>query len=111
MAIEPIDEAYWRTEPVLTVWQAVFAMCNLEPWDEPISSNATPPPHVEKMRTVLLANVPHFETGELFSQSGWSCKAQRPMKLSGDYFSRQQLLVWANDFFQQEQQPSILNRG
>ncbi|ORU92010.1 MAG: hypothetical protein A6F70_01630 [Cycloclasticus sp. symbiont of Bathymodiolus heckerae] len=91
MEIEPIDVEYWQGEDIFTVWQAAFAMCDIEPWDEPISTNATPPKNVENMRTQLLANIPHYQTGQIFAQSGWSCKAQRPAQLSGYYFSRSAL--------------------
>jgi len=94
MVVEPIDVEYWCDLDVLTVWQAAFAMCDLEPWDEPISSNVRPPEQVENMRTVLLANIGHYKTGVVFAQSGWSCKTQRPAQLSGLYFSRQSLDDW-----------------
>ncbi|PCI68405.1 MAG: hypothetical protein COB26_08025 [Piscirickettsiaceae bacterium] len=95
MTNEPIDVEYWRDVEVFTVWQAAFAMCHLEPWDEPILTTAKPPDVVEKMRTTLLANIAHYQTGQVFAQSGWSCKTQRPIQLSGLYFSRQSLADWA----------------
>ncbi|MEO1888907.1 MAG: hypothetical protein ABGX33_03195 [Cycloclasticus sp.] len=95
MYLESVDDEYWSGIDVLTVWQAAFLMCNIEPWDEPISANAKLPEHVEKMRALLLANIGHYQTGEVFAQNGWSCKTQRPMQLSGLYFDRQGLSAWA----------------
>lgn len=110
MLIEPIDVEYWREVNVFTVWQAAFAMCNIEPWDEPILSNQLPPERAEKMRSLLLANIPHYQTGVLFAQSGWSCKTQRPAQLSGDYFSRQTLADWAANSFAAETMPDIFSK-
>jgi len=108
MLIEPIDFEYWRDVNVFTVWQAAFSMCDIEPWDEPISSNAIPPERVEKMRSLLLTNIPHYQTGVLFAQSGWSCKTQRPAQLSGDYFSAQSLVAWAIKSIPAENTPAFL---
>ncbi|PHS73773.1 MAG: hypothetical protein COB22_00790 [Cycloclasticus sp.] len=107
--LEPIDSDYWRDEDVLTVWQAAFAMCNLEPWEEPISTNARPPEKVEKMRTVLLDNIAHYLTGDVFAQSGWSCKTRRPMQLSGLYFSRHSLSQWAKTQLPMDNTPLFLS--
>jgi len=109
MLIEPIDIEYWREVSVFTVWQASFAMCNIEPWDEPILSNQLPPEPVEKMRSLLLANIPHYQTGVLFAQSGWSCKTQRPAQLSGNYFSRKSLTVWADNSFTADRMPDLVS--
>ncbi|MEW4981866.1 MAG: hypothetical protein AB1Y26_01360 [Cycloclasticus sp.] len=99
MLIEAVDVDFWREENILTIWQAAFLMNNIEPWDEPISSNAKVPKKVEEMRGRLLADIPHYETGQIFAQQGWSCKMQRPAQLSGYYFSREALIEWANDNF------------
>lgn len=89
MEIDSIDIEYWQGDDVFTVWQAAFAMCDIEPWDEPISTNATPPKRVENMQARLLAAyIPHYQTDQIFAQSGWFCKTQRPAQLSSDYFSR-----------------------
>jgi hypothetical protein len=99
MELEEVDADYWRDIDTLTVWQAAFIVCNAEPWDEPISANAKPPKQIEKMRSVLLENIPNFETGDIFAQSGWSCKPQRPAQLSGLYFSSVALRQWAAKFY------------
>lgn len=109
MLLEPIDKDYWCDVEVFTVWQAAFAMCNIEPWDEPISNNAKPPEHIEIMRANLLGNIPHYQTGDVFAQSGWSCKTQRPMQLSGLYFSRSSLLAWGESFFSGNEIPDFLS--
>lgn len=106
-----VDKDYWQTIDVFSVWQTAFLMCNAEPWDEPISANRMPPAKVEKLRTILLNNVAHFETGELFTSGGWSCKSQRPAQLSGDYFSRSMLLVWAKDYFSMTSLPEFLDNS
>jgi hypothetical protein len=108
MLLEPIDKEYWCEVDVLTVWQAAFAMCNIEPWDEPISSNAKPPQQIEKMRANLLGHIPHYKTNQVFSQSGWSCKTQRPAQLSGLYFSHASLLNWAKVSFSKNEIPVFL---
>ncbi|ORU90956.1 MAG: hypothetical protein A6F72_00070 [Cycloclasticus sp. symbiont of Poecilosclerida sp. N] len=106
MEIEAIDEEHWRDVNELTVWQAAFAMNNLEPWDEPISANAEIPEVVEKMRATLLANIAHYETGQVFAPSGWSCKTQRPVQLFGLYFSQQALREWVEE--RNEEKPLFL---
>lgn len=109
MLLETVDTEYWRDIDVLTVWQAAFLMCDIEPWDEPISVNAKPPERVETMRATLLANIGHYQTGEVFAQSGWSCKAQRPMQLSGLYFNRHALRVWAKKESSTDKSPLFLS--
>lgn len=96
MSLEEIDSDYWRDVKVLTVWQAAFLMCDVEPWDEPISANSKPPQKIEAMRGDLLEQIGHYQTGDAFSKSGWSCKLVRPMQLSGLYFSRSSLINWAS---------------
>lgn len=110
MLVERVDVEYWCKLGLLTVWQAAFIMNDLEPWDEPISSNTKPPAQVEKMRTILLANIAHYETGQLFARDGWSCKAQRPAQLSGLYYDRQSLCQWATGFFTEDTLPLVFQK-
>lgn len=110
MLNEVVDIDYWCDVDVLTVWQAAFVMCNLEPWDEPISTHQRPPESVEKMRSTLLANVPHYETGAIFSPNGWSCKTKRPAQLSGLYFNKNALHEWGIRFFDADKLPLYLTK-
>jgi hypothetical protein len=98
----------WRGVDVLTVWQAAFILCDIEPWDEPISSNTKPPQQVEKMRMQLLTNIPHYQTNQLFAPSGWSCKTQRPAQLSGLYFSRSSLIAWVKGSLPNDEKPVFI---
>jgi len=108
MLLEPIDVEFWQSEALFTAWQAAFAMCNIEPWDEPISSNSTPPKEIEEMRARLLAHIPHHATGDIFALSGWSCKTQRPAQLFGEYFSRCALKEWATKSHSEKPLPLFL---
>ena len=108
MFIEEIDDEYWRDVDVLTVWQAAFAMCDIEPWDEPISAIEKLPEQVENMRAILLSSIPHYQTGQVFAQSGWSCKTQRPVQLFGHYFRRQSLIAWANSNLSTNKSPLFI---
>jgi len=110
MEEEPLDIDFWRDESTFTVWQAAFLMCNLEPWGEPISSNANMPEMVEKMRARLLASIPNYKTGEIFAESGWSCKTQRPARLSGDYFKHDELKKWAKNHFLDNEIPLFIGK-
>jgi hypothetical protein len=110
MDLEPVDLDFWRDETVFTAWQAAFVMCNVEPLDEPISSNVKLPEQVERMRTALLVNIAHYETGQVFAKSGWSCKTQRPAQLSGNYFSREGLTNWARGHFSDNELPLFLTK-
>ena len=110
MALELVDVEFWCDKNIFTVWQAAFLMCNLEPWDEPISNNANVRDMAEKMRALLLTSIPNYKTREIFAQSGWSCKAQRPAQLSGDYFNRDELKKWAKNHFLDNEIPLFIGK-